>query len=70
MSLAPGVRVRANRDVFTLFRVGVPAGTLGVVEQIRSYGTIVVRFENGRRIGVSDTFLAVAADGELGAGAA
>lgn len=57
MRLAPGSRVRAARDVYSLFRVSVPNGTPGTVEQIRDFGTIVVRFDNGRRLGVSETFL-------------
>lgn len=60
-SLLPGARVYAVRDIFALLRVGVPAGTSGTVEQIQDYGTIVVRFDNGRRLGVSASFLSVAA---------
>lgn len=62
MTMRPGIRVRAERDIFSLLRVGVPAGTLGTVEQIQDYGTIVVRFDNGRRLGVSDSFLRVETD--------
>lgn len=57
MRLVPGSRVRATRDVYSLIRVSVPSGTPGTVEQVRDFGTIVVRFDNGRRLGVSDTFL-------------
>lgn len=56
MQLTPGARVRAEREIFTHFRVGVSAGVTGIVEQVRGYGTIVVRFDNGRRFGVSETF--------------
>lgn len=62
MTMRPGIRVRAERDIFSLLRVGVPAGTLGTVEQIQGYGTIVVRFDNGRRLGVSDSFLRAETD--------
>jgi Domain of unknown function (DUF4314) len=52
------MRVRVTRDVHSLFRIAVPSGTAGTVEQIRDYGTIVVRFDNGHRLGMCDTFLA------------
>lgn len=58
MVLVPGSRVRAERGVYSLFRISVPSGTVGTVEQVRDFGTIVVRFDNGRRLGVCDTFLA------------
>ena len=58
MMLVPGSRVRAVRAVYSLFRIAVPSGTTGTVEQVRDYGTIVVRFDNGRWLGVCDTFLA------------
>ena len=57
MVLSPGARVWAERDVYGAVRICVPRGTLGTVEEIRDYGTVVVRFDNGRRVGVSDSFL-------------
>lgn len=59
MVLSPGKRVRAERDVYSLVRISVPRGTCGTVEEIRDYGTVVVRFDNGRRVGVSESFLTV-----------
>lgn len=58
MMLVPGSRVRAVRAVYSLFRISVPRGTSGTVEEVRDFGTIVVRFDNGRQLGVCDTFLA------------
>ena len=67
VTLAPGARVRADRDICTRFaRVAVPAGALGSVEQVRHYGTVVVRFDNGRRLGVSETFLSVVRNASIG----
>lgn len=66
MSLRPGSRVRAERDIHTLLRVGVAAGTMGTVEQLQGYGTVVVRFDNGRRLGVSETFLSAVAETPAG----
>lgn len=63
MTLVPGSRVSAVRGVYGLFGIAVPPGTTGTVEQFRDFGTIVVRFDNGRRLGVCDTFLAPQAAG-------
>ena len=57
-TIEPGTRVRTKRDTYGFFRVTVPAGTHGTVEEIRDYGTIVVRFDNGHTLGMSDSFLA------------
>lgn len=65
VAVRPGSRVQVTRSLYSLFRIAVPRGTAGTVEQIRDYGTIVVRFDNGRWLGVSETFLVpVAADRE------
>jgi hypothetical protein len=57
VTIEPGMRVRAKRDVYSLVRIAVPCGTPGTVEEIRGYGTIVVRFDNGHRLGMCDSFL-------------
>jgi hypothetical protein len=64
--MEPGMRVRAKRDVYSLVRIAVPCGTPGTVEEIRDYGTIVVRFDNGHRLGMCDSFLAPQAEGRNG----
>jgi hypothetical protein len=55
--LAPGARVCAVRNVLGLFRVVVPAGTTGVVEEVREFGSITVRWDSGRQLAVSDSLL-------------
>ena len=56
-TIETGMRVRAKRDVYSFVRVTVPCGTPGTVEEIRNDGTIVVRFDNGHRLGMCDSFL-------------
>jgi hypothetical protein len=49
--------VRTSRDIPGLLRTLVPRGTAGVVLELRQYGTVVVRFDNGRTVGACDADL-------------
>jgi hypothetical protein len=47
-------RVRSTRDIPGLVRTVIPRGTAGTVLEVRLYGTVLVRFDNGRTVGVYD----------------
>jgi hypothetical protein len=51
-ALAAGVTVEALRDLAGFVRTAVPRGTGGTVVEVRLYGTVIVRFVNGRTLGV------------------
>lgn len=55
--LSPGDPVRTSRDIPGLLRTLVLRGTAGVVLELRQYGTVVVRFDNGRTVGACDADL-------------
>jgi hypothetical protein len=55
--LVPGDLVRSSRDIPGLLRTVVPRGTDGIVLELRQYGTVIVRFDNGRTLGICDADL-------------
>jgi len=42
------------RDISRLLRTAVPRGTAGTIVEVRHYGTVLVQFDNGRTVGVSE----------------